>query len=147
LPATKPLPFPDQGQNSGGHQEPSDPKLRKPSQHFSNLFNAYAKAFNKAYDRTGALFQRPFGRIPVTHDAHFVRLVTYIHQNPQRHGFVGDFRTWPFSSYHTLLSTKSTRLKRDDVLTWFDGIETFRASHQLEITERRIAPLVPEGFD
>ena len=32
---------------------------------FSNFFNAYAKAINKAYGRTGSLFQHPFGRIPV----------------------------------------------------------------------------------
>ncbi|TEU21989.1 MAG: hypothetical protein E3J21_00945, partial [Anaerolineales bacterium] len=49
---------------------------RKPSQHFSNLLNAYARAFNKAYQRTGALFQRPFGRIEITSDAYFVQLVT-----------------------------------------------------------------------
>lgn len=36
-----------------------------PSQAFSNFFNAYVKAINKAYGRTGALFQRPFGRISV----------------------------------------------------------------------------------
>jgi REP element-mobilizing transposase RayT len=54
-----------------------------PSQQFSNLFNAYAKAINRAYGRTGALFQRPFGRVCVTSDQHFIRLVTYIHRNPQ----------------------------------------------------------------
>ena len=90
--------------------------LRKPSQHFSNLFNAYAKAFNKAYHRTGALFQRPFGRIEVASDAYFVYLVVYIHQNPQKHGFVEDFRTWLYSSYQALLSTKPTRLRREDVI-------------------------------
>jgi len=42
---------------------------KAPSQSFSNLFNAYAKAFNRAYDRTGALFQRPFGRIAALPDA------------------------------------------------------------------------------
>ena len=52
--------------------DPSDPK--EPSQHFSNLFNAYAKAFNKAHDRTGTLFQRPFGRVEVTSDAYFAWL-------------------------------------------------------------------------
>jgi len=41
-----------------------------PSQAFSNFFNAYAKSFNKAYHRTGALFQRPFGRIEVTTEAY-----------------------------------------------------------------------------
>ncbi len=34
-------------------------------QAFGNLFNAYAKAINNRYRRTGSLFQHPFGRIPV----------------------------------------------------------------------------------
>ena len=120
---------------------------RKPSQQFSNLFNAYAKAFNKTYHRTGTLFQRPFGRIEVTSDSYFMQLVTYIHQNPQNHGFVNDFRTWPYSSYQALLSTKPTRLQRDDVLTWFQGVDHFEDVHRYEVDERKIAPLVPDDFD
>jgi len=120
---------------------------RKPSQQFSNLFNAYAKAFNKTYHRTGTLFQRPFGRIEVTSDSYFMQLVTYIHQNPQKHGFVNDFRTWPYSSYQALLSTKPTRLQRDDVLTWFQGVDHFEDVHRYEVDERKIAPLVPDDFD
>ena len=126
-------------------QDPS--VLKKPSQYFSNLLNAYTKAFNKAYNRTGALFQRPFGRIEVTSDPYFMWLVTYIHQNSQKHGFVDDFRTWPYSSYHTLLSTKPTRLKRDDVLMWFGGVQAFGISHQQEVDEHLVAPLVLEDFD
>jgi hypothetical protein len=38
------------------------PAASSPSRAFSNFFNAYAKAMNKAYGRTGALFQRPFRR-------------------------------------------------------------------------------------
>jgi putative transposase len=120
---------------------------RKPSQQFSNLFNAYAKAFNKTYHRTGTLFQRPFGRIEVTSDSYFMQLVTYIHQNPQKHGFVSDFRTWPYSSYQALLSTKPTHLQRDDVLTWFQGVDHFEDVHRYEVDERKIAPLVPDDFD
>ncbi|TEU12886.1 MAG: transposase [Anaerolineales bacterium] len=120
---------------------------RKPSQPFSNLFNAYAKAFNKTYHRTGTLFQRPFGRIEVTSDSYFMQLVTYIHQNPQKHGFVSDFRTWPYSSYQALLSTKPTRLQRDDVLAWFQGVDHFEDVHRYEVDERKIAPLVPDDFD
>ena len=115
---------------------------RKPSQHFSNLFNAYAKAFNKAYHRTGSLFQRLFGRIEVTSDAYLVHLVTHIHQNPQKHGFVDDFRTWPYSSYQPLLSAKATRLRRDDVLAWFQGADQFEDVHRFEVDERKIAPLI-----
>lgn len=69
-----------------------------PSKNFSNLFNAYAKAINKAYGRTGSLFEERFGRIEVTSDAYFAGLIFYIHFNPQKHGFVKDFREWPWSS-------------------------------------------------
>jgi putative transposase len=63
-----------------------------PSQCFSNLFNAYARAFNQAYERSGSLFQRPFGRVPVTSDVYLSHLVLYIHHNPQKHGLIDDFR-------------------------------------------------------
>jgi putative transposase len=108
------------------------------------MFNAYTKAVNKAYNRIGSLFQRPFGRIEVASEEHFIHLITYIHQNPQKHGLVEDFRTWPYSSYHALLSSKPTRVKREVVLTWFDGPAGVRMSHQRMILEH---PLVPEDFD
>jgi len=120
---------------------------RKPSQYFSNLFNAYAKAINKAYQRTGALFQRPFGRIEVTSDAYFIHLITYIHRNPQRHGFVADFRDWPYSSYQAMLSAKPSRVKRDEVLAWFDNATNFEASHQHEADLQKIPHLVVDDFD
>jgi putative transposase len=78
--------------------------LISPAQHFSNLLNAYAKTINNSYHRTGSLFQHPFGRIPVTNKQYIYSLIRYIHQNPQHHGFVKDFREWPFSSFHTLIS-------------------------------------------
>jgi hypothetical protein len=64
------------------------------SDQFSNFFNAYAKTINKAYGRTGSLFQHPFGRVPITCDRQFWNVIAYIHQNPQKHGFVKDFRNW-----------------------------------------------------
>jgi len=104
----------------------------EPSRCFSNLFNAYARAFNRTHHRTGALFQRPFGRLAVTDDRYFARLVTYIHHNPQRHGFVADFRDWPYSSYHALTATSTTRLQRDVVLSWFGDAAGFIAAHEEE---------------
>ena len=35
------------------------------SRKFSNFFNAYSKAINKAYNRRGSLFQERFGRIKI----------------------------------------------------------------------------------
>ena len=143
--------FPTSGEVSGERQfATTDENLSglNPSQAFSNFFNAYAKAFNKAYHRTGALFQRPFGRIEVTTEAHLYRLVTYIHQNPQRHGFVADFRAWPYSSYHALLYEKAMHLiKREDVLEWFGGRDSLIAMHEQMFPEILVSVLAPEDFD
>ncbi len=120
-------------------------RVLDPSQQFSNLFNAYAKAFNKAYGRTGSLFERPFGRIEVDSDAYFLQLIVYIHQNPQKHGFVDDFRDWPFSSYRTFLSTKPTRLQREEVLDWFGGPQEFEVYHRTAADVRQIVAYLPEA--
>lgn len=134
-----------QPQKLRGSVENSSPfKSKKPHQQFGNFFNAYAKAINKAYKRTGSLFENPFGRIEVTDAEYFTYLITYIHQNPQKHGLVKDFRTWPYSSYHALLSTKPTRLKREIVLTWFDGPAGVETSHRRMIASH---PLAPDDFD
>jgi hypothetical protein len=118
-----------------------------PSQQFGNLFNAYAKAINKAYERTGSLFENPFGRVPVTSESYLVYLVTYIHQNPQKHGFVTDFRAWPYSSYHAVVSQQPTRLERDEVLAWFQGSAAFEDAHRRMVSDAQIAPLAPDDFD
>ena len=117
------------------------------SRHFSNLFNAYTKAINKAYHRTGSLFQERFGRIEVAADGYFTNLIYYIHSNPQKHGFVDDFRTWPYSSYPALLSSQPSRLARAEVLAWFDGVERLIEAHRLGFPEQPIAPLIGDDFD
>ena len=107
-------------------------KILSPSQQFSNLFNSYARAFNKTYDRTGSLFEHPFKRIAVESDAYFRQLVIYIHQNPQRHGLIADFKDWSYTSYQALLSKEATSLERDVVLEWFDGVDGFIEFHQAQ---------------
>ncbi len=100
-----------------------------PSQQFGNLFNAYAKAFNKTYQRSGSLFRNPFGRVEVNRDAHFTHLITYIHNNPQRHGLVRDFRDWPYSSYTVLQCDEATFMQRSEVIEWFGGVDAFCRQH------------------
>lgn len=100
-----------------------------PSQSFSNLFNAYTKTINQKHHRTGSLFEHPFHRIPVTTDAYFTQLIPYIHFNPQKHGFVKDFRDWPYSSYGAILSERPTRVQRGQVLAWFEDVDRFVDSH------------------
>ncbi len=100
------------------------------SQHFSNLFNAYCKAFNKKYGRTGSLFEKPFHRIPVDSEKYFRQLVIYIHTNPVHHGFTDNYKDYPWSSYGTILSLKPTKLRRNEVIGWFDDKANFVAAHE-----------------
>jgi hypothetical protein len=127
-----------------GGSNPFTPK--NPSQQIGNLLNSYAKAINKAYARTGSLFQHPFGRIEVTTEAYLRNLVTYIHQNPQRHGLVDDFRLWPYSSYDALRTEKQTQLRRDEVLTWFADRQVFEEVHAQPLEEAVLLPLLLEDF-
>jgi len=106
-----------------------------PSRKFSDLFNAYAKAINNAYGRTGSLFQHPFGRVPVTTDRQFWNVIAYIHQNPQKHKFVDDFRDWKWSSYGIILAETPTKLKRDIVLDWFGGKQRYLDLHNEWVSE------------
>ena len=122
-------------------------KKFNPSQAFSNFFNAYAKSINKGYGRTGSLFQERFGRIPVTSDAYFMTLIFYIHYNPQKHGFVDDFRDWEWSSYHALIGTDETKLKREEVLNLFGGLKGFQEFHQTKMDEKKLAKLIDEEFE
>jgi hypothetical protein len=107
-----------------------------PSKQFSNFFNAYAKAINSAYGRTGSLFQHPFGRVIITNDRQFWSVVAYIHQNPQKHKFVNDFRNWKYSSYGAILSDQPTKLNRGVVLDWFGGRENYVKLHEERVMDK-----------
>ncbi len=111
-------------------------RIPTPSQAFGNVCNAYAKAINKRYGRTGSLFENPFGRIPVTTDAYFYNLITYIHRNPQKHGFVDDFRDWAYTSYDAFLQDKETRVAKTAVFDCYGSRVQFLDAHETELDER-----------
>jgi putative transposase len=96
---------------------------------FASFFKSYAISINKAYNRTGSLFEESFRRILVDSDDYFTELIYYIHHNPQKHGFVKDFKEYPHSSYHSHLHTAMTKLKRDEVLDWFGNRNEFERFH------------------
>ena len=98
------------------------------SRQLGHFFNSYAQSYNRAYNRTGGLFEKPFKRKMVDL-CHYTSVILYIHNNPQRHGFVPNFQEWPYSSYHNLIDDFPTFLKRETVLNWFGGIEKFLEAH------------------
>lgn len=126
---------------TGKRNRPRD--LSKP---FSNFFNAYSRTFNPSYGRTGALFQRPFGRILVEDDDYLARLIVYIHQNPQHHGLVKDFRDWPFSSFHVILANHPTFIDQGNVMKLFGERNHWDADHRRPSAGRKIEALAPDDF-
>ena len=123
------------------------PLPKKPAQAFSNLFNAYTRAFNNMFQRTGALFERPYRRILIQNQKHFRNLAIYIHQNPQNHGFTEDFRDWPFSSYQSIISDRPTKLMRNQVLNWFDDPIGYREWHNAAINHPEIRGIISDDID
>jgi putative transposase len=107
-------------------------KKYKPASQFSHLFNAYAKAINNRFHRTGSLFEHPFQRVEVKSREQLLYLIYYIHHNPIHHGFCNHFLEYPWSSYLTMLSPKQTKLKRDEVLNWFQDKAYFKEYHSKE---------------
>ncbi len=103
---------------------------KPPHQHFSNLFNAYTKAFNKYHNRHGALFERPFKRKQIDSDEYLKQVIIYIHNNPIHHSFVSHPIEYIWSSYETCLSDKISKLKREEVIKLFDDKSNFIYCHQ-----------------
>jgi hypothetical protein len=133
--------------NQGASQSRKPLGSDYPSKKFSDFFNAYAKAINNAYGRTGSLFQHPFGRVPITSDHQFWNVIAYIHQNPQKHKFVDDFREWKYSSYGTILSDKPTHLKREEVLEWFGSPQQYLDLHAQWVTEAESKWFAEDDYD
>jgi hypothetical protein len=107
--------------------------LKPPHQHFSNLFNAYTKAFNKRYNRHGNLFERPFKRKLIDNEWYLKQVILYIHNNPVHHRFCDHPVEYPWSSYLTCISVKPTKLQRDRVIGWFDSQANFKYVHNQKV--------------
>lgn len=99
------------------------------SQAFSNLFNSYAKAFNKQQKRSGSLFRRKFRRKKIGSQQYLENTLIYIHNNPVKHGYSSSAIEYPWTSYHDYLTTEKTFINKD-ALEWFNGIEEFKEAHR-----------------
>ena len=97
---------------------------------FKDFFITYAKAINSAYDRTGSLFQYKFKRKIIDKQKYLTRLIVYIHLNPIRLGLCKHPSDWKFSSYNSILSTYSTKVKKEVVLDWFGRKGDFIELHK-----------------
>ena len=113
---------------------------------FSNLFNSYAKSFNKKNNRKGALFMDYMRRVEVNSDAQYSATVFYIHKNAVHHGYCKDIAAWSWSSYNTILSNAPTKIERQKVLDWFGGSEKFIEYHSQPIHLKNAAGVEYENL-
>lgn len=101
---------------------------------FGNFLNSYAKAFNKKYNRKGALFLNAIKRKKISDEKYLLKVLHYIHNNPVNHGFVNKIDQWKHSSYNSYLNPeKESKLNRTEILQYFDSLEVFRNYHQSNV--------------
>lgn len=99
------------------------------SEMFRRLFMSYAKAINKQEKRTGSLFRKNFKRKKINNIDYLIRVVVYIHRNPEHHGIRTNFLDYPWSSYNRILDDKISKLKKEELIGWFENKENFIACH------------------
>lgn len=107
---------------------------KKLFQAFSNCFNPYSKSINKAYNRTGSLFQEHLHRVELNTEEYFRDTIIYVHLNPLNHEIFMDYYNYLYSSYRLFFDNKPTFIRRNEILELFDGIDNFKYCHE----ERRI---------
>lgn len=99
-------------------------------QKFSNLFNAYAKAYNKMYHRKGSLFVPNFRRKRIGSEEGACALMVYIHRNPVHHRFSEHIENWPYSSWHEYKLEDGSRISISEGISWFGNKDLFINIHR-----------------
>jgi len=86
----------------------------------TRVFGSYTQAFNRAYERSGTLFEGPYKARLVDVEAHLVNLCSYIHLNAVHHGLVDTPDAWPYSNYLEWIDRRrGTLVDRDLIRAYF----------------------------
>ena len=100
------------------------------SERFRRFLLSYAKSINKEQKRTGSLFQKAFRRKLVEDMHDLKRVATYIHHNVIHHNYAYRYESYPWSSYQTISSNFETKLCKEELLSWFHGMDFFLTYHE-----------------
>ena len=68
-------------------------------------------------------------------------------QNPQKHGFVNDFRSWKYSSYGVILNAKPASINRQEALKWFATREDDLSLHDQWVTDAQAKRFAESDLD
>ncbi|PST84129.1 transposase [Pedobacter yulinensis] len=102
-------------------------KLMRP---LSNLLNGYTKAYNRMFERRGALFINRTRRRAVKNDVYLNTLIDYIHENPVRSGFCQTPGEWRYSSFNQFEAWRKHSSQHESYLynQLFEGAGFFSSS-------------------
>jgi putative transposase len=114
---------------------------QKISKQLSNFFNAYAKAFNKMYNRDGKLFRNSMQYKEIDNISYLKNLIHYIHLNPVMHCFVKYAEEWTFSSFNTFVDNCRNINADKHILTLFSDHEDYKRFHKQFVDKKLIAEL------
>ena len=98
------------------------------SKFMKQIANAYTRYFNSKYNRTGSLFSGRFKAVLVDKNEVLLHLSRYIHLNPLVAGLVKELKDYPWSSYHSYLSSKEIDIcKKEIILDQFKSPQEYQA--------------------
>lgn len=108
------------------------------SNQFRKLFISYVRRYNHKKRRSGCLVARNFRRILVEDESYLKNLVLYIHYNPVKHGLTQEIIHYPYSSFSEVIGSSPAYINRHEVLSWYDGLQSFLVDHHLSEIEQKI---------
>lgn len=109
------------------------------------MFNAYTKAINKKYSRSGTLFEGSFKSIHVEDAKYLMELCRYIHRNPLDDGLVKNIEDWKYSNYLEWINKRNGSLIdtqfRDRYFPEGKGYQTFVLDH---LSNKQVAKMIKQ---
>lgn len=101
-------------------------------QPISNFLNSYAKAYNKMFQRKGALFVDYIKRDKLEDEESLIRSLCDIHMLPVQHHLVSSPQDWKYSSYGSYLNLElHSSVSRSFLLDLFGNKQNFVEMHTL----------------
>ena len=94
---------------------------------FSHFFNAYTQAVNKKFSRTGALFEKPFGRHEIASVEELQKKIISMHNYSRAHFALK-------SSCDEITGRKTARLNLIMLYQLFGSEKNFKTAHSIFLT-------------
>jgi hypothetical protein len=99
------------------------------SNQLRSMFITYTMAINKQEGRTGGLLERSFKRLVISTDEYLKYVIFYTHYNPEKHGFIFDYKIYKYSSFQTIKFEQSTFLSSEAIIEIYGSKLDFLNNH------------------